>query len=180
MVCRSWRTFEALLSGPGHHANVLGKDRDIGYSALRISPEQPWHPVYLAQPIYNLVLATLFEWGIAIYDVELERAWRGEKGWADALTQLGGVAGKARRQVTKDYLVFPLRAGPAFVPVLLANLTANITRNLWAHTIIVCGHFPGGAEVFTEDQLEAETHAERYLRPLLGSANSTVARSSTS
>ncbi len=32
-----------------HHTytNVLGKDRDIGYSALRISPEQPWHPVPL-------------------------------------------------------------------------------------------------------------------------------------
>src|SRR5439155_7134564 len=37
-----------------HHTytNVLGKDRDIGYSALRISPEQPWHPVYLTQPLY--------------------------------------------------------------------------------------------------------------------------------
>jgi len=156
-----------------HHTytNVLGKDRDIGYSALRISPEQPWHPVYLAQPVYNLVLAVLFEWGIAIYDVELERAWRGEKSWAEALTQLRGVARKARRQVTKDYLVFPLLAGPCFVPVLLGNLTANVARNVWAHTIIVCGHFPAGAEVFTEEQLEAETHGEWYLRQLLGSAN---------
>ena len=156
-----------------HHTytNVLGKDRDIGYSALRISPEQPWHPVYLAQPLYNLVLAALFEWGIAIYDVELERVWRGEKSWAEALTELRGVAHKARRQVTKDYLVFPLLAGPAFVPVLLGNLTANATRNLWAHTIIFCGHFPDGAEVFAEEALEAETHGQWYLRQLLGSAN---------
>jgi NADPH-dependent stearoyl-CoA 9-desaturase len=66
-----------------HHTytNVLGKDRDIGYAALRVSPEQPWHPVYLAQPVYNAILAAFFEWGIAIYDVELERAWRGEKSW---------------------------------------------------------------------------------------------------
>jgi len=42
-----------------HHTytNVLGKDRDIGYSAMRVSPEQPWHPIHLAQPIYNAALA---------------------------------------------------------------------------------------------------------------------------
>ncbi|WP_408610621.1 fatty acid desaturase family protein, partial [Lentzea terrae] len=93
-----------------HHTytNVLGKDRDIGYSALRIHPEQPWHPVYLAQPFYNLVLAMFFEWGITIYDVELERAWRGEKSWRTALTQLRGVLGKASRQVLKDYVAYPL------------------------------------------------------------------------
>ena len=52
---------------------MLGKDRDIGYSTMRVSPEQPWHPIHLAQPIYNAALAAVFEWGIAIYDVELER-----------------------------------------------------------------------------------------------------------
>ena len=24
--------------------NVLGKDRDLGYSAMRVDPAQPWHP----------------------------------------------------------------------------------------------------------------------------------------
>jgi linoleoyl-CoA desaturase len=156
-----------------HHTftNVLGKDRDIGYSALRVSPEQPWHPVYLAQPLYNAVLAMFFEWGIAVYDAEIERAWRGEKSWGEALTQLRAVFGKARRQVVKDYVAFPLLAGPAFVPVLLGNFAANVARNVWAHTIIFCGHFPDGAEVFTEDQLEGETRGEWYVRQLLGSAN---------
>jgi fatty acid desaturase len=156
-----------------HHTytNVLGKDRDIGYSALRISPQQPWHPIYLTQPIYNAILATFFEWGIAIYDVELERAWRGEKSWREALTQLRGVLRKAGRQVVKDYVAFPLLAGPAFLPVLLGNFTANVTRNIWSHTIIFCGHFPEGAEVFTEDQLDGESRGEWYIRQLLGSAN---------
>ena len=156
-----------------HHTytNVLGKDRDIGYSALRVSPEQPWRPVYLAQPLYNALLAAFFEWGIAIYDVELERVWRGEKGWGEALTQLRGVLRKARRQVMKDYVAFPLLAGPSFLPVLLGNLTANLARNVWAHTIIFCGHFPDGAEIFTEEQIEGETRGAWYLRQLLGSAN---------
>ncbi|GAA2581812.1 acyl-CoA desaturase [Dactylosporangium fulvum] len=156
-----------------HHTytNVLGKDRDIGYSALRVSPEQQWHSIYLTQPIYNTMLAVFFEWGIAIYDVELERAWRGEKSWRDALTQLRGVLRKAGRQVVKDYIAFPLLAGPSFLPALLGNLTANIARNLWSHTIIFCGHFPEGSEIFTEQQLEGETRGEWYLRQLLGSSN---------
>ena len=156
-----------------HHTytNVLGKDRDIGYSALRVSPEQPWHPIYLAQPLYNALLAAFFEWGIAIYDVELERVWRGEKNWREALSKLRGVLSKARRQVVKDYVAFPLLAGPSLVPTLLGNLTANVARNVWAHTIIFCGHFPDGAEVFTEEQLDGETRGEWYLRQLLGSAN---------
>jgi linoleoyl-CoA desaturase len=156
-----------------HHTwtNVLGKDRDIGYSALRISPEQRWHPIYLAQPFYNALLALFFEYGIAIYDLELERIPSGKKDPKEALTQLRTVATKIRRQITKDYVAFPLLAGPAFLPVLLGNLTANLARNVWAHTIIFCGHFPEGAEVFTEDRLENETRGEWYVRQLLGSCN---------
>jgi NADPH-dependent stearoyl-CoA 9-desaturase len=156
-----------------HHTwtNVLGKDRDIGYSLLRVSPEQPWHPVYLLQPAYNILLAAVFEYGIALYDLEVERIPAGDKSLTEAMTQLRAVAGKIGRQIVKDYLAFPLLAGPAFVPVLLGNLTANLARNLWAHTIIFCGHFPEGAEVFTEDQLDGETRGEWYVRQLLGSCN---------
>ncbi|GAA2593213.1 acyl-CoA desaturase [Dactylosporangium fulvum] len=156
-----------------HHTytNVLGKDRDIGYSAMRVSPAQPWHPIHLAQPIYNAALALAFEWGIAIYDVELERAWRGEKRWSEAMTQLRGVLRKASRQVIKDYVAFPLLAGPSFVPALFGNLLANVARNVWSHTIIFCGHFPEGSEVFTEEQLDGETRGQWYLRQLLGSSN---------
>ncbi|KAA9375953.1 acyl-CoA desaturase [Microbispora cellulosiformans] len=156
-----------------HHTwtNVLGKDRDIGYSVVRISPEQRWHPIYLAQPLYNALLALFFEYGIAIYDLELERIPSGRKDPKEALAQLRVVAAKIRRQIIKDYVAFPLLAGPAFLPVLLGNLTANMARNVWAHTIIFCGHFPEGAEVFTEDRLENETRGEWYVRQLLGSCN---------
>lgn len=159
------------LGEHGDTFNVLGKDRDIGYSIMRVSPDQPWRPVYLAQPIYNAILATLLEWGIAAYDLELERAVRGQKSWRQTLGQLATVLGKAGRQIAKDYIAFPLLAGPSFLPALLGGLTANVTRNLWAHTIIFCGHFPDGSEVFTEEQLDGETRGEWYLRQLLGSSN---------
>jgi linoleoyl-CoA desaturase len=85
--------------------------------------------------------------------------------------QLKGIWRKVRRQVGKDYVIFPLLTGPAFATTLTANATANIVRNLWSYMIIFCGHFPDGAEKFEEEQLEDESKAEWYLRQLLGSAN---------
>ncbi|MBL7497638.1 acyl-CoA desaturase [Frankia sp. CNm7] len=156
-----------------HHTytNVLGKDRDIGFGILRMTPAQRWNPAYLGQPLYNLVLAATFEWGVAIFDTEIDRAVNGEKTWQETFTHLGAMLRKGGRQALKDYLVFPLLAGPAFLPVLLGNLAANVVRNLWAHTIIFCGHFPDGVETFTPEQVERETRGEWYLRQLLGSAN---------
>ena len=39
-----------------HHTytNIRGKDKDLGYEIMRIDPHQPWHPVYLLQPVYNV------------------------------------------------------------------------------------------------------------------------------
>ena len=156
-----------------HHTytNVIGKDRDLGYSILRIEPEQPWHPAYLAQPLYIIPMALLFEWAIALYDIELENVPAGKKPWRQAKAELGGLWRKARRQILKDYAVFPLLSGPSAIPALLGNVTANAVRNVWAHTIIVCGHFPDGAETFSEEQLEHETRGGWYVRQLLGSCN---------
>jgi fatty acid desaturase len=156
-----------------HHTytNVLGKDRDLGYAILRIAPDQPWHPVYLAQPVYIVPMALFFEWAIAIYDIELENVRAGKKPWQQAKAELGGLWRKARRQLVKDYVAFPLLSGPSAIPALLGNLTANAVRNVWAHTIIVCGHFPDGAETFSEEQLEDETRGGWYIRQLLGSCN---------
>lgn len=156
-----------------HHTwtNVVGKDRDLGYSIMRIDPRQPWHPVYLAQPFYNLLLAAAFEWGVAIYDVELDNVWAGRKPWSQAKAELGDLWRKASKQLFKDYVAFPLLSGPSALPTLLGNLTANITRNVWAHAVIFCGHFPEGAETFTEQEVEGESRGEWYLRQLLGSAN---------
>jgi linoleoyl-CoA desaturase len=156
-----------------HHTytNVLGRDRDLGYAILRIGAEQPWRPIYLAQPIYIVPMALLFEWAIAIYDIELENVRHGTKPWSQAKAELGGLWRKARRQLVKDYVAFPLLAGPSALPALLGNLTANAVRNVWAHTVIVCGHFPDGAETFGEEYLEDESRGDWYARQLRGSCN---------
>ena len=64
-----------------HHTytNIRGKDKDLGYEIMRIDPHQKWHPVYLLQPFYNLLLMALFEWGVAFHDMDLEAIRAGEK-----------------------------------------------------------------------------------------------------
>jgi linoleoyl-CoA desaturase len=156
-----------------HHTftNVLGKDNDVGYGVLRVTSDQKWHPVNLGQPVYNALLALLFEWGVAFHDLDIRAIRKGEKDPKETKRQLRGIWRKVRNQVGKDYIVFPLLSGPNFVSTLTANATANIIRNLWSYMIIFCGHFPDGAEKFTEESIEDETKAEWYLRQLLGSAN---------
>ena len=158
-----------------HHTwtNVVGKDRDVGYTMLRVSPDQKWKPMNLGNPVYNAILAPLFEWGIAIYDLEFDQLRAGKKSKTAFLADLRGVARKAVKQVVKDYVVTPALAGPSALPALAGTFTANTVRNLWSHAIIFCGHFPDGAETFTEDQIEGETRADWYVRQLLGSANMT-------
>ncbi|PWI04770.1 acyl-CoA desaturase [Streptomyces sp. NWU339] len=157
-----------------HHTwtNVVGRDRDLGYVAMRMSEDQPWHPIHLLQPLYGgPLLAPVFEWAIALYDLEPEAVVQGRKSVRAFLGDLAGMARKAARQFTKDYVLFPLLAGPSALPCLLGNLTANTARNIWAHTVIFCGHFPAGAESFAEDEIEGESRGEWYVRQALGSAN---------
>ena len=56
-------------------------------------------------------------------------------------------------------------------PTLAANLTANVIRNLWTHSVIMCGHFPEGVETFEKLSIDGETRGDWYLRQMLGSAN---------
>src|SRR3954464_11343594 len=90
------------------YPNIRGKDKDLGYEIMRIDPAQKWHPVYLAQPVYNVLLMLLFEWGVAFHDMDFEAIRRGEKSQKEALEDLKGIAGKARTQVVKDYIGWPL------------------------------------------------------------------------
>jgi NADPH-dependent stearoyl-CoA 9-desaturase len=48
---------------------------------------------------------------------------------------------------------------------------ANVIRNVWSNAVILCGHFPDGAEKFTKTDMIGETKGQWYLRQMLGSAN---------
>jgi linoleoyl-CoA desaturase len=81
------------------------------------------------------------------------------------------VLAKIGRHATRDYVLHPLLSGPSALTTLTANLTANLVRNLWTHSVIMCGHFPEGVQTFAKTSIEGETRGEWYLRQMLGSAN---------
>ena len=156
-----------------HHTytNVLGKDNDLGYGIMRVDEDQRWSPFFLGQPLYNLVNACFFQYGIAAYDLEIGRYLKGRKDKDTFTRQVKGVLGKIRKQVTRDYLVHPLLSGPSALTTLGANATANLVRNLWTHSVIMCGHFPEGVETFEKTSIEGETRGDWYVRQMLGAAN---------
>jgi fatty acid desaturase len=209
-----------------HHTytNVISKDRDLGYEIMRIDPAQPWNPVYLLQPLYNLLLMAFFEWGVAVHDLDFTAIRAGDKDMKRVRRELKGIAAKGRRQIVKDYVAWPLvsaavslladvgitaarqsrskpsvrarlargarKANPKakrgellrelierrsfrepFRSTVRADFMANIVRNVWAHGIIFCGHFPDGTYTFTEEQYDHETSGGYYLRQLHGAAN---------
>lgn len=175
-----------------HHTwtNVLGKDPDVGYGVMRVTGLQKWHPQFLFNPVINFVLMLMFQWGVALHDLELDKVGKGERSVESIRPMLRRVGWKVVRQLRKDYLLWPafaaaiafpvamlleLNAAPialaAFLTVVVGNLVANGIRNIWSNMIIFCGHFPTGVHHFTPEEVEGETRAQWYLRQLLGSAN---------
>ena len=210
-----------------HHTytNIRGKDKDLGYEIMRIDPHQKWHPVYLLQPAYNALLMLLFEWGVAVHDMDIEAVRAGEKAPKEVVKDFKGIAGKARLQIQKDYIAWPLLSGLAmsaldlalnhkelgaarggrfgrvtsrlgrvrtsraerilqdvlavvvqtggrqFKSTLIANVVANVVRNVWTHSIIFCGHFPDQTYTFSQEETEGEERGQWYVRQLTGAAN---------
>ena len=161
-----------------HHTytNIVGKDNDLGYGIMRVDEEQRWHPMYLAQPLWNFINACFFEYGIAAYDLELGKNLSIPKDKRSEAFKMNArnTLAKIRKQVTKDYVVNPALALPfgGFVGALSANFVANLVRNVWSHSVIMCGHFPEGVETFERASIpDNETRGEWYLRQMLGSAN---------
>ena len=155
-----------------HHVltNIVGVDDDLGFGVMRLTRDEPWEPVHLLQPLRNVLLAAIFEWGIALHGVHADR----DRYLPDTVRVSEGNATlkrKIARQAIKDYALFPVLSGKRWRRTLVANLSANLLRNLWAYVVIFCGHFPDGAEKFTADVLEEETRGEWYLRQILGAAN---------
>lgn len=156
-----------------HHkfTNIVGLDDDVGFGVLRVTRDVPWEPKYSANILVNAILMIGFEWGIGLQAVKLDALLPNSGATPDEQRIARTFARKAGKQILKDFILFPVLAGPGGRQAFTATLTANIIRNIWTNAVIFCGHFPDGAEKFTPTDIETETQAEWYLRQMLGSAN---------
>ena len=160
-----------------HHVNtnVIGKDNDLGYGILRVDEAQEWQPRHLAQPLLNLLNACFFEYGIAMYDLDLGETLRRGEGFApEQRAEMRTTGKRVARGALRDYVLHPLLSAPtgSWRSTLAANVVANLARNVWSHSVIMCGHFPEGVETFEVEEVdEHETRGRWYLRQMLGSAD---------
>jgi len=106
-----------------HHTftNVLDKDHDIGYGILRMSEDQEWEPRFLFNPILAGILATFFQHFVAIQSLKLEDYLIYKtKTKEEVKAEFKPTWKKMRKQLVKDYLLFPALAGP-FAPFVFAG-----------------------------------------------------------
>ena len=93
-----------------HHTytNIKGMDDDIGYGLVRLFPEQRWKPGFLLQPLYSIPFCLLFQWGVAIQNLEIGKVWFGRKSkaelkkeWFHSQCKVGITAGAS----TPDWII---------------------------------------------------------------------------
>ncbi len=153
------------------HTNILGLDDDYGYGLLRMTGEQKWTWRTLLQPFWYALLAIYFQWGVAIQDLKLGRWAKGRMPKGELAVRAAPFLRKARWQLYKDYVLFPLLAFWNWPRVLLGNALANLIRSLWTNAIIFCGHFTTHAQVFSKAEVANESRGAWYLRQIQGSSN---------
>ncbi|ATO20454.1 acyl-CoA desaturase [Acinetobacter sp. LoGeW2-3] len=157
-----------------HHTytNIVGMDHDVGYGLIRVSESQPWELRFIWNIPLTIQLMVFFEWYVGVQRLHLEDviAYK-TKTWKQVWDEAAPLRKKMRRQVLKDYVFFPIIAGPNAIPVFTGNAVANVIRSLWASAVIFNGHFTEDAETFEMDNTDNETRAEWYLRQIRGSSN---------
>lgn len=151
----SWKTGHNVR----HHqfTNIAGKDPDLDFGALRLSPRIAWKPAHKLQPITNYFTWLGFATAINLHVT----------GMLDLLGQNEPAPRVPRRFLKKwlryygrEYVLFPMLAGPFFLKVMLANALSELGRDVYAAAIIYCGHV--GADDYPADYAPA-TRAHWYV-----------------
>ena len=137
-----------------HHGNtnVAGRDADIHFGPVRLTEQTPWAPhhrwqlpftLFVLVPNFALLMNAHFT-GVsdAVYGKrneerldflpDTEKATV-RKAWWKALR-------KYVPYYAKEYVFFPLLAGPFFWKVLLGNWLAETMRDVYSAATIYCGH----------------------------------------
>ena len=164
---------EAVRAGDKSHKDVLKEIKGISYKMrLQVTKD------YIAWPLISGLVMLGLDFALTALGRDLEAvAPRPRSRREKARLRAQRVWAKGRRRTTdrKRNLVQQLVARKSFRQpfrrTLWANVTANIVRNVWAHAIIFCGHFPDQTYTFSREETEDESRGAKYVRQLVGAAN---------
>ncbi len=182
-TAESWRHSHNYI----HHTytNILGKDRDLGYEIMRIDPAQSWHPVYLLQPFYNVLLAFLFEWGVAVHDLDLTAIRAGDKDSRRFARTSRGSRARRARKIIKDYIAWPMISGVVMTLIELGVITAQgrlrpgkegIKAKARRQTLRLRRKRASGAREVLGQLIDRRSFREPFKRALIANATANVIR----
>lgn len=134
-----------------HHqyTNVHGRDPDMNFAVLRLSPEVPYRTVHRLQPVSNALSFLGFTATINTHVTGLVDVYAAYPRDAKTLSDASAASKieahkiafrKFARYYAREYGFFPLLAGPFFWKVALGNWLSEIVRDVYAGATIYCGH----------------------------------------
>lgn len=136
-----------------HHGNtnVAGKDPDIHFGPVRLTEHTPWNPRQRYQVPFTLAfLFPNFGFLMNLHFTGVNDYWFGNgRGGMDFLPDRSPKSAlrahwhalrKYLPYYAKEYLLFPLLAGPFFWKVLLGNWLSEVLRDVYSAATIYCGH----------------------------------------
>jgi fatty acid desaturase len=155
----SWR----IGHNQKHHGftNVAGKDPDIHYGPVRLTEHTPHRFInYFQVPIALGVIWPSFAFLMNIHFTGLNDFYFGSgRGRDDVLPDRSFrtiarahwlTARKYIRYYAKEFVLFPLLAGPGFAKVLLGNWMSEVMRDLYSAATIWCGHIGEDVAAYPE------------------------------
>ncbi|MGF1507944.1 MAG: fatty acid desaturase family protein [Myxococcota bacterium] len=147
-----------------HHqyTNVAGKDPDIHFGHVRLTEQTPhtfhnYHQLPFALtliwPNFLFVMNAHFTGLIDVYfgnGREDDLDFLPDRSMASLWNAHRRAFRKYIPYYAKEYIFYPMLAGPAFPKVLFGNFLAETIRNVYSAATIFCGHVGGDVQSFDE------------------------------
>lgn len=137
-----------------HHqyTNVVGRDPDLNYGAMRVAEQTPWMPYHLIQTAQFFWTAPFFLWIIGTHATGLTDLSHPKDSpfYAHILpdrkikTLLEALKRTLKKMIPYSLYHFgfwPLLAGPFWWKVMSGNIAADVLRNVYTASTIYAGHF---------------------------------------
>jgi NADPH-dependent stearoyl-CoA 9-desaturase len=170
-----------------HHqyTNIAGRDGDIHYGGVRLTKETPAAtglvPLWIELPISFLNFGAVMNAHFTgLVDVYFGNGRGGfdfipDRSWKSIVEAHRRAYRKYLPYYAKNYVLFPLLAGPFFWKVLLGNWLAETLRDLYSAATIWCGHVGEEVQSWPEGT-KAHSRGEWYAMQCAASNDFAVPR----
>lgn len=133
-----------------HHGytNIEGRDPDLDFAGLRLSSRVGYRSLHRLQPLSNILTWFAFATNINLHvtgmiDIYLSRGKPlalPDRAPATLRAAKRAFWSKTLRYYGREYVLFPVLAGPLFWKPLLGNALSEVGRDLFSAAVVYCGH----------------------------------------